>query len=156
MKKRNNLDERQEQILLKIEHNGCWFAFWALLAALIVQQFIFGSDFRYIIGEWIVFMALAIYLCVACLRNGIWDRRISPTGKTNLLVSVIAAVIFGVVMFAFTYFRFPGKIQGSIAAGVISGVAVFVICFLVLQVMLASFRKKQRKLEEEPEEEELQ
>ncbi|MDD7312724.1 MAG: hypothetical protein PUH78_09820 [Clostridia bacterium] len=31
-KQKNNLDERQEQTLLRIERNGCWFAFWALLA----------------------------------------------------------------------------------------------------------------------------
>ena len=33
MKKNSNLDERQEQTLLRIEHNGCWLAFWGLLAA---------------------------------------------------------------------------------------------------------------------------
>ena len=46
MKRTNNLDERQEQVLLRIEHNGCWLAFWGLLAALIAEQFIFGFDFR--------------------------------------------------------------------------------------------------------------
>ena len=29
--KKSNLDEMQEQELLKIEHNGCWLAFWGLL-----------------------------------------------------------------------------------------------------------------------------
>lgn len=28
---KNNLDEMQEQKLLKIEHNGMWFAFWDYL-----------------------------------------------------------------------------------------------------------------------------
>ena len=32
--KKNNLDEMQEQELLKIEHNGCWLAFWGLLAVM--------------------------------------------------------------------------------------------------------------------------
>ena len=30
-KMKSNLDERQELKLLKIEHNGCWIAFWGLL-----------------------------------------------------------------------------------------------------------------------------
>ena len=30
MKKKSNLDEMQELELLKIEHNGCWLAFWCL------------------------------------------------------------------------------------------------------------------------------
>ena len=34
----SNLDERQEQALLKIEHNCCWLAFWGLLTALFVQH----------------------------------------------------------------------------------------------------------------------
>lgn len=36
--KKNNLDEMQEQELLKIEHNGCWLAFWGLLAVMAVQM----------------------------------------------------------------------------------------------------------------------
>ena len=35
---KNNLDERQEQELLHIEHIGVWFCFWALLAALVIQS----------------------------------------------------------------------------------------------------------------------
>ena len=83
MEKRNQLDERQEQIVLKIEHNGCWFAFWALLVALFVEQFIFGFDFKYIAGEWIIFMILAVYLCGACLKNGIWDRHLRCRRKCH-------------------------------------------------------------------------
>ena len=36
--KKNNLDEMQEQALLKIEHNGCWLAFWGLLAVMAIQM----------------------------------------------------------------------------------------------------------------------
>ena len=56
MKMKNNLDEMQEQELLKIEHNGCWLAFWGLLVTMIVELFVFGSEEigRIIIGAWIV------------------------------------------------------------------------------------------------------
>ena len=27
-RKKSNLDEMQEQELLKVEHNGCWIVFW--------------------------------------------------------------------------------------------------------------------------------
>ena len=78
-KTENKLDEMQEQRLLHIERNGCWFAFWALLISIFVQMFIFGpGNFKEIAGEWIVFMILAIYLSAACLKNGIWDRRLKP------------------------------------------------------------------------------
>ena len=41
-KKKNNLDEMQEQKLLKIEHNGCWLAFWGLFIVLIAQFIFYG------------------------------------------------------------------------------------------------------------------
>ena len=36
-KMKNKLDEMQEMKLRGIERNGCWFAFWALLAAMMIQ-----------------------------------------------------------------------------------------------------------------------
>ncbi len=149
----NNLDERQEQTLLKIEHNGCWFAFWALLASLIIEQFIFGFDFKYIAAEWIIFMALAIYMMLACIRNGIWDRRLKADRKTNLLVSAIAGVAFGALLAAGTAIRFPGHAGGSAAAGLIGGVSVFALCFIVLSLMAKDYKKRKDLLEQEPEEE---
>ena len=41
---KNKLDEMQEQKLLHIEHNGCWFAFWALIVAMFVQMAVFGIE----------------------------------------------------------------------------------------------------------------
>ena len=57
--KKNNLDEMQEQELLKIEHNGCWLAFWGLLAVMAVQMMmrVPGSQ---MLGEWIVFMSVIL------------------------------------------------------------------------------------------------
>ena len=75
MRKNSALDEMQELELLKIEHNGCWIAFWGLLIALAVQSAAFGNtDFRTLAGEWAVFMVLAVYLAVACMRRGIWEQ----------------------------------------------------------------------------------
>ena len=51
MKRRSNLDEMQEMELLKIEHNGCWLAFWLLLASMIIETILYGSmDFRTLAG----------------------------------------------------------------------------------------------------------
>ena len=72
--KKSNLDEMQELALLKISRNGCWFAFWGLLAAMGIQMLL-GFPGKAILGEWIIFMALGVYLVAACLHQGIWDRR---------------------------------------------------------------------------------
>ena len=52
--RKSNLDERQEQVLLGIEHNGCWLAFWGLLVSILAQEVIFGGEAKYIAGEWFV------------------------------------------------------------------------------------------------------
>ncbi len=153
-KSKNNLDERQEQTLLQIEHNGCWLAFWGLAAALVVQRIFFDYDFRNLAGECIVFAALALYIAVGCLRHGIWDRRLKPNTSSNLAVSLTAALITGILGFVFTVKRFPDKIAGSLASGVVYAVITFTVCFAVLQFSADLFRKKQAKLEEEPQENE--
>ena len=150
MKKKNNLDEMQEQELLKIEHNGCWLSFWGLLIAIIVQSFVFGNmDFRTLAGEWIVFMVLALYLAFACVRRGIWDRKLAMNTKTNLIVSAIAAVVMGIFN-AVTIFRRYHKPVGIAVAAVIVAAITFIICFAVLTVMMKQTQKRKAAMEAEP------
>ena len=67
--KKNQLDEMQEQKLLHIEKNTCWFAFWALGLSMIVQMIVFKAvAMSHIAGEWIVFMCMCIYLTSACMK----------------------------------------------------------------------------------------
>ena len=150
---KNILDERQEQILLRIEHNGCWLAFWGLLAAIIVQL-ILDVDFRNLAGEWIVFVLLSLYLSVGCIRQGIWDRRRKPDESSNVVNSLIVALAMGILGFVRTVKRFPDKIAGSIAAGIVYAGMAFAVCFVILQFFASQFKKKQSQLEEEPLEEE--
>ncbi len=146
--KRNNLDEMQEQELLKIEHNGCWLAFWGLLLAIIVQA-ISGKGDPF--GEWILFMLLAVYIGIACMRKGIWDRRLKMDGKTNLLVSLVAAVCAGAFMFVFSYLRFD-SLHGAIASCAIMAVITFVLCLIALSLAARATKKRQEALNAEPDE----
>jgi len=151
MKKlKNNLDEMQEQQLLKIEHNGCWLAFWLLLAAMIIQTAAFGySDFKTIGGEWIVFMVLALYLAFACVRKGIWDRRIPMTTKSNVIVSCAAGMIMGLInaLVISRHFRTGSVI---LLPALVTAVITFVLCLAGLTVMMKKTEKKQAAMEAEP------
>lgn len=150
MKRKNNLDEMQEQELLKIEHNGCWLAFWGLLIAMIVQSFAFGNvDFKPLAGEWIVFMVLALYLAFACVRRGIWDRRLAMNTKTNLIISAVAAIAMGLFN-AVIIFKNYHKPVGTIAAAVIVALITFVLCFVILSIMMEQTRKRKAAMEAEP------
>ena len=145
----NNLDEHQEQVLLGIEHRGCWLAFWGLLAAILVQQVAFGADFSRIVGEWSVLMALGLYLSVECLRAGIWDRRLRPDGKTNFAISGIAGLVVGIVMFLQVFSSHPDKPIGSICAGIFSALLSGTGCFVMLQLSAVAYKKRVAQLEAE-------
>ena len=151
MKKiKSNLDEMQEQELLKIEHNGCWIAFWGLLIAIVVQSIAFRNmDSRTLAGEWIVFMVLAFYLSIACMRRGIWDRRIPMNTKANLIVSAIAALALGAIT-AITVFRNFQKPAGTFPAALITAAITFVLCFIALTLTMKETEKRKERLEEEP------
>ena len=153
--KKNNLDERQEQALLHIEHTGCWIAFWGLLLAILIQLIVYGFDLQVLAGEWIVFMVLCFYISFACMRRGIWDRRLKPNAKTNLIASLAAGVLSGAVSFLTLWHRFPNKPAGSVAAGLISAALVFVLCFVTLTIFARATKKKQQALEQEPEEDQV-
>lgn len=145
--KKNNLDEMQEQTLLRIEHNGCWLAFWGLLAVLLVEMML-NLGIKAIAGEWIVFMVLAVYLTADCLRHGIWDRRLKADGKTNLIVSLIAGVAVAVTV-ALRVSSFATEPLDYVIAGGISGVCTFLLCLAALSISTALYKKRKEKLEQE-------
>ncbi|HMM05550.1 MAG TPA: hypothetical protein PKD52_02635 [Clostridiales bacterium] len=142
---KNNLDEMQEEKLLKIEHFGMWLAFWGLVAAAFLQV-IGGADLKQLAGEGIILMILCIYLLTACLKNGIWDRHLKPNLKTNLLVSLLAAVAVA----AITVIK---PLQEGITLAYLpitasfSAVFTFLLCFGALQLAVLVYRKRRTKLE---------
>ena len=143
---KNNLDERQELKLLKIEHNGCWIAFWGLLIAMLIQ--ILGNGgIKNLIGEWIVFMCLAIYLMIGCMKNGIWDRKLKPDFKTNVMISSIAASVMGIIWFFISYRNYH-KLIGSIATGVFMFLAIEILCIAALMISSKIYKSRVQKLEE--------
>ena len=145
-KMKNNLDERQELNLLKIEHNGCWFAFWGLLAVMVIQMFLENGSPKNLAGEWIVFMCLAVYLSGACMKNGIWDRKLKPNFTTNAIVSGIAAAAGGGIWFAISYQNYHNFI-GSIMTGIFVFFSIGSLCLAALVVSSKIYKKRVEKLE---------
>lgn len=147
---KNNLDEMQELKLLKIEHNGCWMAFWGLLAAMLIQMLIGNNSLKNLAGEWIVFMCLAIYLISGCMKNGIWDRKLKPDFKTNAAISGIAALAMGIFMFIVSYVNSHVVIAAGIAAIMVSFI-VGILCLAALMIFSYLHKKRSQKLEEADE-----
>ena len=151
---KNNLDEMQEQKLLKIEHNGCWLAFWGLFIALLVQFVLYGGKgMHQMAGEWIEFMWLAIYLAAGCIRNGIFDRRLKPTHKVCVIAALIAGSVVFVVQFLLIYRNYPDYPLGAAAGGLFTGIFTFTITLILMEITTALTKRRQEALEKEDEEE---
>lgn len=145
--KKSQLDEMQELKLLHIEKNGCWFAFWALLLSMIIQMAVLKEDtFKGIAGEWIVFMCLCVYIIVACVKNGIWDRKLKANPKTNAITSIVAGVASGIIFGTVNYLQY-GYMKVAIWTGVINMFLVGIVCFIGLSGMMVLYKKRLENLE---------
>ena len=112
-------------------------------------QMVMGNDsIKNLAGERDVFMSLALYLSIDCLRNGIWDRKLKPNLKTNIIASSIAAVLAGIICFSVSYRNYH-KLIGSIATGVIMFVQVEILCLIVLMISSKIYKRRVQKLEED-------
>lgn len=152
-KMQNNLDERQEQELLKIEHNGCWFSWAGLLAMIVVQLCIYGFDgFKMVAGEFAIFMIISLYMVVACLKHGIWDRRLKPDKKTNFIIALISAIACGLLTGVTTYRIDSSDFTDIISMSLVTGIFTFVIGFAALMLMSNAYKKDQKAIEEAEDE----
>lgn len=144
--KKSNLDEMQEQALLKVEHNGCWLAFWGLLATMVIECLL-GLPFKAILGEWFVFMGLSLYLVIGCLRRGIWDRRLKANRQTNLVASTIAGVCVGI--FNLVINPYLEETLDYVLVFTISAAITFILCFAMMTLCAKLYQKRREQLDQE-------
>lgn len=153
-KRKNRLDELQEQKMLHIEHNGYWIGYVGLAVVMLAQIIYYGpgcSD--KIVGEFIIFLFLSANTLIGCIRHGVWDRQFAPTWRVNVCASLIAGVIGGIFNFFVTFFRYHTW-QGCAAAGVVMGGNIFVCTLGCMSLALAAYKYRERKREQELEREE--
>lgn len=144
---KNNLDERQELKLLKIEHNGCWFAFWGLVVVILAQCVFENLEVKNIIGEVVILMSLSVYIVVSCLKEGIWDRKLKPDLKTNFFISTIASFVAGIIWFIITY-RDYHSLKGSVGVFIITFIMTNAVCILLLIGASKIYKKRVHDLED--------
>ena len=149
---KNNLDERQEQALLRSESKGYWLAYWLLLivimAQMVLQPIGLLDEVPAMLPEWIVFMVLCAYMVVRCRRDNVWDRRLKPDFKTNLLLSLLAGAVVAVLCFLMIYLS-QREVIGSLIAAAFGFVFTTVICLVIMSILAASYKKKRAALEQE-------
>ena len=154
---RNNLDEMQEQKLLHIEAHGFWILY-VLIACDLLIGVLTGSQSKgnENLIEFCSFLAVSIYLTGSCIKNGIWDRHLQATVKTNVILSVIAGLIVAAVN-AVVYLRnISGSVSWQKLAGIggISALFTMLLTLLFLCIGTAFYQRRTHVLEDGPEESE--
>lgn len=148
--RKSNLDEMQELQLLKAESRGFWIGFIGLAVSMAVQVFLYGAQAMggMLLGEFIVFLCMGLYLIGSCLRNGIWDRHLKATPAVNIGLSLLAAAVTALFDAILSYRNY----HDAFAA-----LTVFAVYFLMISVALsvtltvcsALYRRRRKHLEEE-------
>lgn len=135
--KTNQLDEMQEQTLLKIESQGFWLLWSGLLAAILLQ-IIFQFPPMQIAGELILFLVSCGYMLVQCLRNGIWDRHLQANFSTSLISALIAGAAVALI---------NGFVWKSPISGMLGGIFTFMLTLGLMQLSSIFYHKKRKELD---------
>ncbi len=150
---KTKLDEMQLGILQKIEEKGVWLAFWSLLAAILVQL-LCGAKIAQVAGEIAVFALLSAYIAVMKMKNGLWAPTATPSMRSNVLVSIGAAVAIGVIL-ALKAFVISHNVPEPWQLGQLAATmaVVGIGCFFALEGMRRFWRKRRGQLDNSEEDE---
>lgn len=150
---KKEIDERQQADLNRVTSYGYWIAFYLLIAAILVEGIILNRPFREWAVEWGVFMIIAVYEVIACIRIGVWtETRQKPEKKDYVRYSLIGSTLFSIVFTLGYYFRL--KPENRTFAGIAS---MFVYWFVLLTVLFliayfiggGIYNRRKKKIEEE-------
>lgn len=146
-KNKSKLDEMQEKKLLKIEHNTLTLTGVGLLAAIFIQEAIWTTDSRVVIGESAVLLVSSLYMLIACIRNGIWDRTAKqPSMKKNTLISLAVSLAVASFWAVISYIRYDSW-QGSLATFAVMFFMTFVLLMITFFITSVTYKHHIRKME---------
>ena len=148
--KKNNLDEMQDQKLLKLEEYGFWIMFWALAAAIVIQLAT-GAAIREVAGELIVLALGSVFIAAGTLKNGMWTRSSTPTLKGSLTAAVVPALLIAAVH-VIRMIKTSGFTTENILVTLAFAAGAYIACFAVLEVLRHVYNKRREALDdvEEP------
>ena len=138
--------------MLTIESRGFWLV-WSLLLAVLLGEGMLGFTMREMAGTWVVFMIGCVYIIAACLRAGLWSRRIKNAAGTNVLFSLVGSAVIGV----FTFVRmsaFDVPLPIHLACAAIAAGFTFALTLAALLLCGAAYNKRHEELEKEADKEE--
>lgn len=145
--KKSNLDEMQEQKMLRIEHRGYVLAYAALLAVIVIQGIVW-ADFSQLVGELVVVLVMCTHAVASCLRNGLWDRKLKANWQTNLLGSLLGTAVVAVTV-CLMFSRHTDDQTVILVFTIGLSALTFILCFITLTICAKVYKKRRQELDEE-------
>jgi len=146
MRKRKDfqLDEMQQEKLLKINSNGLNICYWGLLAAIVIQ-WLTERDITSVIGEIIIYVILMIYTVCAYIYEGLWSAKSKPSVKRIFLISLIPPAAVGILLCVKNIMADNRLYELSV---ILFAMAIaFAVCVTILYVLLCLYRRRRRSLD---------
>lgn len=150
---KKEIDERQQADLNRVTGYGYWIAFYLLIAAILVEGPVLGRPFREWAAEWAVFMVMAVYEVIACIRIGVWTQtKQRPRKKDYVRYSLTGGILFSAVFTLGYYFRLKpeNRTFENIASMYVYWFVLLTVLFLVSYFIGGGiYNRRRRKMEEE-------
>lgn len=148
MKKQIIKDERVLNQRRKIQSDGFQIVFLALLASILIQEYVFKAPFSQYAVEFVLFITASLYIVV---RNFISGNDIFDYAKSGHKLVIINSLVCGVAVAAVNAILNENLLK----AGVLSAVFIVVInflsaafaAFIVLEIFYRINKKKQENIE---------
>lgn len=148
MKKQIIKDERVLNQRRKIQSDGFQIVFLALLASILIQEYVFKAPFSQYAVEFVLFITASLYIVV---RNFISGNDIFDYAKSGHKLVIINSLVCGVAVAAVNAILNENLLK----AGILSAVFIVVITFLsaafaafiVLEIFYRINKKKQENIE---------
>lgn len=152
-KKKKNLDEWQEQRLQRIEKWSFWLLYWLIFAEMMITMML-GKEKQVVLGEFICFMIVSLFMVIMCLKEGIWDRYVKPDSKTNLRLSMLGSGIVFVIVLIILAMNLKDTLglKQILVLAFLAALGDFLVTFGVITVLASVHRKHVEKLETEEDE----
>lgn len=154
---KKKIDERQQADLNRMMSYGYWIAFYMLLAAIMAEGVFMRRPFREWAVEWIIFMVIAVYEVIGCIKIGVWTQFKQMPGKKDYVrYSLIGGVLCAVVFTIGNVMRMGAENiswQSIAAVFVWWFVLMFVLCLAGFFICGGIYNRRKKKMEEKMDEE---
>lgn len=144
---KNVLDEREQQIVSRIEHYGLT-ALEIGLCIEICVELLRGAGFTAVVGESIVLLLVSAGMMASYLYYGLWDTDAKPSLGGNIRYSILSSICIGLVTGGITHKAWLGVCVAAAVAVVMAGILT------VLMKMVEARKRQQADLYESENEEE--